>query len=163
MVPPDSTGIPRAPAYSGTLALLYSAFAYGTLTPSGPPFQARSASVSIRFPKAPQPRQGLTPTGLGSSHFARRYFGNRCCFLVLGLLRCLSSPRSPLLPMCSETGASTLPEAGCPIRKSPALSLLDGSPKLIAAYHVLRRLLAPRHPPFALNSLTTNIKPKPMN
>ena len=26
-------------------------------------------------------------------------------------------------------------------------------PKLIAAYHVLHRLLAPRHPPYALNSL----------
>ena len=29
-----------------------------------------------------------------------------------------------------------------------------GSPKLIAAYHVLHRLLAPRHPPYALTSLT---------
>jgi hypothetical protein len=28
-----------------------------------------------------------------------------------------------------------------------------GSPKLIAAYHVLHRLLAPRHPLYALNSL----------
>ena len=94
--------------------------------------------------------------GLGCSHFARRYFGNRFCFFLLGLLRCLSSPRSPLLPMYSEEATPTLPEAGCPIRKSPALSLLDGSPKLIAAYHVLHRLLAPRHPPSALCSLTTN-------
>ena len=30
-----------------------------------------------------------------------------------------------------------------------------GSPKLIAACHVLHRLLAPRHPPYALSSLTT--------
>ena len=29
-----------------------------------------------------------------------------------------------------------------------------GSPKLIAAYHVLHRLLVPRHPPYALSSLT---------
>ncbi len=29
-----------------------------------------------------------------------------------------------------------------------------GLPKLIAAYHVLHRLLAPRHPPYALSSLT---------
>ena len=33
--------------------------------------------------------------GLGSSHFARRYFGNRCFFLFLRLLRCFSSPGSP--------------------------------------------------------------------
>jgi hypothetical protein len=44
---------------------------------------------------------------------------------------------------------------GCPIRKSPDQSLLGGSPKLIAASHVLHRLLAPRHPPRALSSLTT--------
>ena len=31
--------------------------------------------------------------GLGSSHFARRYFGNRCFFLFLRVLRCFSSPR----------------------------------------------------------------------
>ena len=31
-----------------------------------------------------------------------------------------------------------------------------GSPKLIAACHVLHRLLAPRHPPYALSSLTFN-------
>ena len=32
---------------------------------------------------------------------------------------------------------------------------VSGSPKLIAAYHVLHRLLAPRHPPYAFCSLTT--------
>jgi hypothetical protein len=44
---------------------------------------------------------------------------------------------------------------GFPIRKSPDQSLLGGSPKLIAASHVLHRLLAPRHSPCALSSLTT--------
>ena len=73
MVPPDSTRVSRAPAYSGTLALIYLDFAYGTVTLYGPPFQARSAILSTRFPKAPQPRQGITPAGLGSSPFARRY------------------------------------------------------------------------------------------
>ena len=38
---------------------------------------------------------GCTHPGLGSSHFARRYFGNRCFFLFLRLLRCFSSPGSP--------------------------------------------------------------------
>ena len=32
-----------------------------------------------------------TQTGFGSFHFARRYFGNRCFFLFLALLRCFSS------------------------------------------------------------------------
>ena len=43
---------------------------------------------------------------------------------------------------------------GFPIRKSPGQSLFNGSPKLFAAGHVLRRLPAPRHPPYALNNLT---------
>ena len=46
---------------------------------------------------------------------------------------------------------------GFPIQKSPALSLFSGSPKLIAAYHVFHRLLAPRHPPYALSSLTIKL------
>ena len=45
---------------------------------------------------------------------------------------------------------------GFPIRRPPAQSLLSGSPELIAANHVLHRLLAPRHPPHALSSLTIN-------
>ena len=44
---------------------------------------------------------------------------------------------------------------GYPIRTSPDQSLLGGSPKLIAASHVLHRLPAPRHSPCALSSLTT--------
>ena|GEM_PF-5878489 len=31
-------------------------------------------------------------TGLDWSHFARRYSGNRFCFLLLWLLRCFNSP-----------------------------------------------------------------------
>src|ERR1043165_3272341 len=47
-----------------------------------------------------------------------------------------------------------LPQPGFPIRISPDQRLLSDSPKLFAASHVLHRLLAPRHPPCALNSLT---------
>ena len=43
---------------------------------------------------------------------------------------------------------------GFPIRKSPDQSLFASSPKLIAGYHVLRRLSLPRHPPHALIHLT---------
>ena len=39
------------------------------------------------------------------------------------------------------------------IRAPRAQRLCDGSPGLIAVFHALRRLLAPRHPPHALSSL----------
>ena len=56
--------------------------------------------------------------------------------------------------MDSRHDDRALPRPGCPIRRSPDQRLLSGSPKLIAASHVLRRLLAPRHSPCALSSLT---------
>ena len=44
-----------------------------------------------------QPRYCLNNTGLGSSAFARHYLRNHSYFLLLWVLRCFSSPRSPLL------------------------------------------------------------------
>ena len=44
--------------------------------------------------------------------------------------------------------------AGLPHSEIPGSKPVGGSPRLIAASHVLHRLLAPRHPPFALCSLT---------
>ena len=84
--------------------------------------------VAVRTP-------GCTQPGLGSFHFARRYFGNRCFFLFLRLLRCFSSPGS--LPYVMDWRMDDW-----------------SSPRLFAAYHVFLRLLVPRHPPCALFCLT---------
>src|SRR5580765_4387919 len=63
----------------------------------------------------------------------------------------------PSLPLRTlfYSGASTtaLPVVGFPIRKSRGQRLVSTSPELIAAAHVLLRLLAPRHPPCALSLL----------
>ena len=40
-----------------------------------------------------QPRNCRNNCGLGSSPFARHYWGNHCYFLFLRVLRCFSSPR----------------------------------------------------------------------
>jgi hypothetical protein len=61
--------------------------------------------------------------------------------------------------MNSVLDDAALPAPGCPIRTSSDQSLLSGSPKLIAASHALLRLLAPRHPPYALSSLTFRFLP----
>ena len=58
--------------------------------------------------------------------------------------------RLPLhVPMDSARSTRALPR-GFPIRKSRDQRLVSTSPGLIAAAHVLHRLLAPRHPPCAL-------------
>ena len=46
---------------------------------------------------------------------------------------------------------------GFPHSDIPGSKPACGSPRLIAAGHVLLRLLAPRHPPYALSSLTTKL------
>ena len=48
---------------------------------------------------------------------------------------------------------------GCPIRKSPDISLAYSSPRLIAVNRVLLRLPVPRHSPCALCSLTLLLCP----
>ena len=83
--------------------------------------------------------------GLGSSPFARRYWGNRCYFLLLRVLRCFSSPRSPHAQRDGGIAPAGLPHSD--IRVSPGIC---PSSRLFAACHVLLRLREPRHPPCAL-------------
>ena len=46
---------------------------------------------------------------------------------------------------------------GLPHSEIAGLQVVSTYPTLIAGYHVLRRLLVPRHPPYALCSLTKNL------
>ena len=58
--------------------------------------------------------------------------------------------------MYSALDNTALPVLGFPIRKSAGQCLFSDSPRLIAAVHVLLRLLVPRHPPCALTILTVS-------
>src|SRR3954452_15684625 len=58
--------------------------------------------------------------------------------------------------MYSVLGDAALPAPGFPIRRSTGQRLFSASPWLIAAVHVLLRLLVPRHPPCALTILTVS-------
>ena len=118
-----------------------------TLDPAWPaPASGTGPSPSLAgFPKAiplPSPVHPavLTPgrvrPGLGPSHFARRYSGNRCFFLLLRLLRCFSSPGSPPCVMCWRMGTQ-----GPPAWVSPFRHLrIDGYLPLPAAFRSLSRL-----------------------
>ncbi len=93
-----------------------------------------------------------TPTlkiGLGCSRFARRYYGNRVCFLFLRLLRCFNSPGYlfPHYEFCRKY--KWLPYSGIFGSK-----LASSSSKRIAGTRALHRLCVPRSPPFALSHLT---------
>ena len=122
---------------------------YGGVTLCAAVFQ--TASGSCDGPRGPvlQPRSVLERTGLGSSLFARHYWGNRYFFLLLRVLRCFSSPGSPHLAMVVD-----LQSTGLPHSDTAGSIRVCQSPAFFAAYRVLPRLPKPRHPPFALASLS---------
>ncbi len=88
------------------------AYVYGAITHSGAAFQRTSTShVLSNCPHRRQTMERQVPQphnrnpcrvshdhGLASSDFARHYSRNHFCFLFLRVLRCFTSPRSPLTP-----------------------------------------------------------------
>src|ERR1700690_647234 len=59
--------------------------------------------------------------------------------------------------LCIQSAITWFYQDRFPYSEIPGSKPACGSPRLIAACHVLRRLLAPRHPPYALSSLTIKL------
>ena len=109
--------------------------------------------------------QSITPecthSGLGSFHFARRYFGNRVFFLFLRVLRCFSSPGSPHAPMYSVHADGGMLRRVSPFRNlringylllpEAFRSLLRLSSALSAKASTLRSLLLDHHKECSVN------------
>jgi hypothetical protein len=89
---------------------------------------------------------GLHMLGLGSSLFDRLYWGSRCLFTFLQVLRWVSSLRSLPCTMDSCMAHEDLPRVVSESRTPPDLRLLASSRSFSQLSHVLRRLLVPRHP-----------------
>ncbi len=168
MVPPASRGIPRAPRYSGSCeSRRRSGFAYGAVTRSGRPFQVVRLPAGLVYlvdPLRGSARTAYNPRYATAAALTRsrfRLFPVRSP--LLGESRLISLPRGtkmfqfPRFPPgtygfsagCRGMTHGALPHSGIP-GSAPA----DGSPRLFAAYHALHRLLAPRHPPYALPCAT---------
>ena len=152
MVLPDSHGVPRVPRYSGAVCAAFD-FRYGGFT------LYAQASQLVPLSNHGSRMTVLQPRMLESTRFGLVPF--RSPLLWESLLISLPSgtemfhfPELAPLSLCiQQKGDRALPRTGFPIRKSPDQSLFDGSPKHIAVFHVLHRLLAPRHPPDALTYL----------
>ena len=95
-----------------------------------------------------------THTGLGSFHFARRYFGNRIfSFSSSGYLD-VSVHRVPSLHLWIQYRPHEVCSCRFPHSDIHGSRVICTSPWLFAAYHVFHRLSVPRHPPCALLRLT---------
>ena len=137
----------------------FSVFAYRSLTFYGAIFQPLllTSNLPYRGPSTPPDKSG----GLASSRFARRYSGNRVLFLLLRILRCFTSPRVASFDYEFIEGYPGITRDGLPHSEIHGSKRACRSPWLIATYYVLHRLLAPRHPPKALCSLTLTSSPDP--
>ena len=111
----------------------------------------RLVTLLLLDPTTPATPEG--GTGLGYCDFARHYFRNRGFFLFLQVLRWFTSLGS-LIPDYGFIGLYGVLPPWVSHSEIPGSKPACGSPRLIAACHVLHRLLLPRHPPCALSSLT---------
>ena len=91
MVLPDSDGISRVPPYSGYIQRERS-FDYGVVTLYDGPFRSLRLPRSFVTPYRMSYNPKRQASWFGAMfRFARRYSGNRICFLFLQVLRCFSS------------------------------------------------------------------------
>jgi hypothetical protein len=120
MVHLNSHKIPRVPWYLGICLRETYLFAYRTITFCGYPFQdiqLRLSFVTLRLCRVRTMSNPMTPHtqntrawhvhGLGCSPFARRYLGNRGCFIFLQVLRWFTSLGSLPHPMYSGVDIPT--------------------------------------------------------
>ena len=169
MVPPVSRGISRGPRYSGA----------GTpascLSPTGLLPSMADLSRSLRLDSALGARRG------NASHPVPQPPCSNDCRLTLqkfGLFpfrspllresiflsfprgtKMFQFPRFPPRRLCIQRPVARVCRAGLPHSEIHGSRPACGSPWLIAASCVLHRLLAPRHPPYALTCLIQIVKP----
>ena len=68
----------------------------------------------------------------------------------------VSVHRVPFLTLCIGVRILEVCSSGFPHSEISGSKDICSSPKLFAAYHVFHRLLVPRHPPYALISITNS-------
>ena len=152
MVPAPSIKVPRVSTYSG-YRHANRPFTYGAFTLSGRPSQA--VPLTDR----------LTYAVLNPSMHAR-WFGlfrfrspllteSHVVFSSSGYLD-VSVHRVPFLKLCIGLRILEVCSSRFPHSEISGSKDICSSPKLFAAYHVFHRLLVPRHPPYALISITNS-------
>ena len=104
------------------------------------------------------PRRGPTTPGASSRfgliRFRSPLLTESILFLFLRLLRCFTSPGIACFSLSLfRKRRLSINSVRLPHSEISGSKRICRSPKLIAAYHVLHRLLAPRHPLCALQSL----------
>ena len=148
MVPADSARISRVPAYSGADSVRLQISPTGLSPAAAVLSRTFGYLLSIHLSSVLQPRSVPKHRRFGLLRVRSPLLAQSLVyFLFLRVLRCFSSPGS-LRPSDGDAVA----RAGLPHSEIRGSGDICSSPRLIAAYHVLRRLREPRHPSCALLS-----------
>ena len=159
MVPAYSVKVPRVSTYSG-YRHANRPFTYGAFTLSGRPSQAVLLSLLDQF-RGPNP--GVHALWFGLFRFRSPLLPeSHVVFSSSGYLD-VSVHRVPFLKLCIGLRILEVCSSGFPHSEISGSKDICSSPKLFAAYHVFHRLLVPRHPPYALISITNLLSSTGMN
>ena len=154
MVPAYSHKVSRVSWYSGyRLASL--SFAYGAFTLSDWSFQNHSATLGRSIMRS-EPRNARIPVWALSISLAATLEIDIFSFFSSGYLD-VSVHRVPSVYLWIQYTVTEVYSAGFPHSEIRGSKDICSSPQLIAACHVLLRLLMPRHSPCALFSLTCGV------
>ena len=147
MVPPASRKVSRVSRYSGSCSLP-SDFAYGAFTLSGWLSQYHSA-IFRQYSL-----QSATPTYRSTLVWPLLISLAATLKIDVSFSSCgyldVSVPHVPSIRLCVHLIVTELSSVGFPHSDIRGSIDICSSPRLFAAYHVLLRLLVPRHPPYAL-------------
>ena len=150
MVPAYSVKVPRVSTYSG-YRHANRPFTYGAFTLSGRPSQAVLLSLLDQF-RGPNP--GVHALRFGLFRFRSPLLTeSHVVFSSSGYLD-VSVHRVPFLTLWIGVRILEVCSSRFPHSEISGSMDICSSPKLFAAYHVFHRLLVPRHPPYALISIT---------
>ena len=154
MVPPASHRVSRVRRYSGS-QLIRLGFRLRGSHPLWPAFPYRSANLLLRCvspqprrinpPVCPLPRSLATTCGISVDFSSSPYLD--VSVQAVPHLRLFDSTQADRVLLCRVS----------PFGNPWIITLMCSSPRLIAACHVLLRLLMPRHSPCALYSLTYHL------
>ena len=143
-------------------------FAYGAITRSGRTFQILRLTVGLVTPRrvrsssdpAPRPPTGnacgLTPVEFGLLPVRSPLLGESRLLSLPRGTEMFQFPRFASAAYGFSGGYASITSRGFPHSGIRGSMPACGFPRLIAACHALHRFLAPRHPPSALSSLTTD-------
>ena len=159
MVPARSHKVSRVSWYSGYRHVT-SAFRYGAFTLSGWLSQNHSPSSyeSIMRSEPQSARTLVCPLSISLAATLEIDVS----FSSSGYLD-VSVHRVPFLNLWIGLRMTEVCSAGFPHSDISGSMDICSSPQLIAAYHVFHRLLVPRHPPYALSSMTNLLSFTGMN